>query len=128
MKTIRQTYNINASVNKVWDALVDPKIIDKWGGGPSEMSDKEGQKFKLWGGEVYGKNKKVVKNDTLVQEWFSEDWKKPSIASFKLQSVGNKTRLELVHENVPDKDAEDIDDGWKRYYLGPLKELLESEF
>lgn len=126
MKTIKQTYNINATVERVWDALTNPKTIDKWGGGPSKMSDKEGIKFEFWGGDIYGKNIKVIKNKELVQEWFFGDWPTPSIATFKLQSNGNKTTIQLIHENVSDKEAHDIDDGWKRYYLGPLKELLEK--
>ncbi len=126
MKTIRQTYNINAPVEKVWDALVNPEIIDKWGGGPSKMSDKEGEDFRLWGGDIYGRNIKVLENKELVQEWFSEDWKEPSLVTFKLRQKNSQTTIQLIHKNVPDKDVDTIDDGWKRYYLGPLKELLEK--
>jgi hypothetical protein len=31
-----------------------------------------------------------------------------------------------VHENIPEGEVDEIADGWKRYYLGPLKELLEK--
>ena len=37
-----------------------------------------------------------------------------------------KTEVELIHEDIPDEEAKDIESGWKSYYLGPLKELLES--
>lgn len=126
MKTIRQTYNINASAEKVWDALVNPKIIDKWGGGPSKMGEQEGEKFEFWGGDIHGKNKKALKNKELVQEWFEGDWKEPSIVTFKLVTKGNQTVIQLIHENVPDEDANNIDDGWRRCYMGPLKKLLEK--
>lgn len=56
MKTIKQTYQINAPSSRVWQALIDPKIIDKWGGGPAHMNDKVGTEFTLWGGDIYGKN------------------------------------------------------------------------
>ena len=127
MKKIIQHYDINASIEKVWDALVNPKIIDKWGGGPSKMTDKTDAKFEFWGGDIYGRNIKVLKNKELVQEWFSGDWKEPSLVTFKLEENGDQTTIQLIHENVPDKDAHDIDDGWKRYYLGPLKKLLENK-
>jgi uncharacterized protein YndB with AHSA1/START domain len=42
MKTLKQTYLIDVSVEEVWRALVDPKIIDKWGGGPAKMEGKTG--------------------------------------------------------------------------------------
>ncbi len=125
MKTIHKTYRIHASVEKVWDALMNPKSIEKWGGGPAVMSDKEDEAFSLWGGDIHGKNTRVVFRQTLKQDWYSGDW--PEASKLKIALVGKNgmTILELIHENVPDKEAAGIDDGWDRYYLGPLKELLE---
>ena len=68
MKNIDQTYEIEAPVANVWQALIDPKIIDEWGGGPAEMKSEAGFTFKLWGGEIHGKNIEVVPNKMLVQE------------------------------------------------------------
>jgi len=73
MKTIKQKYSIKAPVEKVWQSLVDPKIIKQWGGGPAKMDDKVGTNFKLWGGDIYGKNLKVIKNKLLIQNWISGD-------------------------------------------------------
>lgn len=126
MKSIKQTYEINASIDKVWDALVNPNIIEKWGGGPAKMSDRKGFEFELWGGEIYGKNIEIVKNKKLVQEWFSGKWDKPSIVTFLLSFSGNKTTVELIHTDIPDNEADDISKGWKDYYMIPLKQLVES--
>lgn len=48
MKTIKQVYKINAPISEVWKALVDPKIINQWGGGPARMNDKLDTEFTLW--------------------------------------------------------------------------------
>lgn len=127
MKTIKQSYLINASVQDVWQALTNPVIIDKWGGGPAQMDDNVGTKFTLWGGDIHGKNIKVVKNKKLVQDWFSGKWEKPSRVKFTLIEKGDKTAVNLLHEDVPDNEAKDIDEGWKIYYLGPLKKFLENK-
>lgn len=126
MKTIKQTYTIEAPVEKVWQALVDPKVIEKWGGGPAEMGANQGENFSLWGGQIEGKNVKVVANKELVQEWYAGNWPEPSILKFELKEKDGKTTVELLHTNVPDKEAKGIEDGWRQYYLGPLKELVES--
>lgn len=126
MKTIRQRYLINASLEKVWQALVDPKIIEKWGGGPAKMNDKVGTKFSLWGGDIHGENLEVLENKKLVQDWFGGKWEKPSKVTFILKEVEGRTELELQHVDVPDEEVDDIDQGWRDYYLGPLKALLES--
>ena len=125
MKTIKQTYLINASIEKVYQALVDPKVIDEWGGGEVKMSDQVGFEFSLWGGDIYGKNTEVIKNEKLVQDWKENEWDEYSKVTFNLSEENGETKLELIHENIPDKEASNINDGWKRYYLGPLKELLE---
>ena len=126
MKVVKQTYEINAPVDKVWDALINPNQIEKWGGGPAEMNDQEGSEFKLWGGDIYGKNIKVIKNKMLVQEWIEGDWDKPSIVTFNLSESDGKTTVELVHTDIPDNQAKDIEEGWRDYYMIPLKELVES--
>lgn len=64
MKIIKKTYTINAPIEKVWDALVNPSTINKWGGGPSKMSSAKSFEFELWGGDIYGTNTKVVKKQS----------------------------------------------------------------
>ena len=127
MKTIKQVYHINAPIEKVWQALVDPLVIDSWGGGPSKMSAKAATSFSLWGGDIHGKNLVVVEGKKLVQEWFSGDWKKPSKVTFDLKEEKTKTTVELLHEDVPDEEETDIAEGWDVYYLGEIKKYLEKK-
>lgn len=126
MSTIKQKYKIKASIDKVWEALVDPKVIEEWGGGPAVMSDTKGAEFKLWGGEIWGKNLEVIKNKKLVQEWFGGEWDKPSRVTFTLKGNHNKTELSLLHEDLPENEVQDIDDGWRKYYCGEIKKLIEE--
>lgn len=125
MKTIKQSYVINAPLEKVWEALVDPQVIDDWGGGPAEMDDKVGTEFKLWGGDIWGKNLEIEPNKKLVQDWYGGDWNESSKMTFILKSEGNKTIVDLFQENVPDSEEKVIADGWKKFYMGPMKEMLE---
>ena len=125
-KAIKKLYTISAPISQVWKALVDPKIIDEWGGGPSSMDDNIDTEFQLWGGDIHGKNIKVKKEKKLVQEWFSGNWPNPSIVKFTLHTENNKTILELEHISVPDEDLNDIEQGWDEFYLGPLKKMLEK--
>ena len=128
MKTIKQAYNINAPVDKVWKALVDPKVIDAWGGGPAKMAAKADTSFSLWDGDIHGKNLEAIENKKLVQEWYSGDWKKASKVTFTLKEDASqaKTRVDLLHENVPDEELDDIAEGWEIYYLGEIKKYLEK--
>jgi uncharacterized protein YndB with AHSA1/START domain len=133
MKTIKQMYVIEAPVAKVWQALVDPEMINKWGGGPAKMSDEVGFEFELWNGDIWGKNVKVIKEKRLVQEWYAAKWEEPSTLILTMiekdGSAGSgqvSTLVGLVHENVPDEGAEDIENGWRNYYMIPLKNFVEK--
>lgn len=122
-----QTYVIKAPIAKVWQALVNPKVIEKWGGDPVVMDDQVGTELKLWGGEIYGKNLKVIPEKLLVREWFDENFVDPSEVRFELSENHGHTTVKLVHSKVPDDRVEDISEGWKVYYLGPLQQLFETK-
>ena len=118
---------IKAPVSKVWQALVDPNIINKWSENPAQMDDKVGTEFKLWGGEIYGKNTEVITDKLLVQYWSDSTFSLPSSVRFELNEHDGATTLDLTQEDVPDDQIDDISNGWKVYYLGPLKKFVENQ-
>lgn len=126
MKSLKLEYYIKAPISDVWNALVDPGIIDKWGGGPAKMSPEEGFEFSLWGGDIKGKNSKVIKEKLLKQDWMSGEWDKYSQVEFRLTNKNGETTVYLTQTGIPDDEFEDIKDGWNRYYMGEIKKLLES--
>ena len=127
MKIIHKTYKIKAPIEKVWQALIDPKIIDDWGGGPAKMDDKAGTHFTLWGGDIYGKNTEVIENKKLAQDWYSKkDQTGPTKVVFSLKSDGSSTELTLNQNQVSDQAYSDLSSGWDDYYCGAIKKLLEK--
>jgi activator of HSP90 ATPase len=126
MPTIKQTYEINAKAEEVFDALVNPEIIQDWSGDEVKMSADVGAKFSLWGGQMFGTNLEVVKNKKLVQEWCYDQWDKPSKVTFTLKAKGKQTIVELLHEDVPEKSLKSITEGWDIYYLGAIREMFEE--
>ncbi|KKQ42126.1 MAG: Activator of Hsp90 ATPase 1 family protein [Microgenomates group bacterium GW2011_GWC1_37_8] len=128
MKTIIKEYHIWASQDKVWDALVNPKTIEKWGAGPAKMSSKKSEKFSLWGGSIYGTNLEVIPQKRLVQEWYSDD--DPDTATkavFILTHKDGCTTLFLKHSGLTSKNYDSVDKGWDDFYLGEIKDLLEKD-
>ena len=124
MPTIEQTYEINASTEEVFEALVNADIIQDWSGDEAKMSPEVGAKFSLWGGQMFGTNLEVVKNKKLVQEWCYDQWEAPSKVTFTLKGKGKTTTVELLHEDVPEKSVNSITDGWNAYYLGAIQDMF----
>ncbi len=126
MKVLKQTYHIQAPIEKVWQALVDPKVIELWSGTEAVMSDIPNSSFKLWGGDIHGVNTEVIPNLMLSQDWYGGEWSKPSKVVITLVAKNKGTMVNLKHWDIPEGEEKDFDEGWKDFYFGPIKELLES--
>jgi len=127
MPTIQQTYEMNASPEEVFEALVNPEIIQLWSEDEAKMSDQVGASFMLWGGQMFGINLEVVKNKKLVQEWSYDQWDAPSKVTMVIKPKGKKSVVELLHEDVPEKSLKSITEGWNDYYLGAMQEMFEKD-
>lgn len=131
MLKLKKQYTINAPIEKVWTALTVPSKISKWGAGPAKMSIKEGYKFSLWGGDIFGTNIKVTAPTYLEQSWFgSKEWKSPSKVKFILKEQNGSTVIYLEHSNFPKESSKKeilgFSAGWDEYYFGVIKNFLEN--
>ena len=126
MPTIQQTYEMNATPEEVFEALVNPDLIQNWSGDEAKMSAEVGAKFSLWGGQMFGTNLEVIKNQKLVQEWWYDQWDAPSKVTITIKTKDKKTIVELLHEDVPEKSLNSIADGWSGYYLGAMQDMFEE--
>lgn len=116
---------IAADPEEVFAALTNPFQIEIWSGYPADMKAEVGYVFSLWEGDITGVNLEVVPNRRLVQEWFFGEQKEQSLVEIKLKKENGKTLLELSHSHIPDEVYDEITEGWREYYLGSMKEMLE---
>ncbi|KKR30768.1 MAG: hypothetical protein UT61_C0002G0012 [Candidatus Woesebacteria bacterium GW2011_GWA1_39_8] len=127
-RSIKKEYHIWVPQSEVWNALVNPETIQKWGEGKANMSEKVGVKFSLWDGQIHGTNLEVIPQKKLVQEWYSsDDPDHVTKVTFTLTHKDGCTALYLKHEGVREKNYDSIDKGWDDYYLGEIKKLLEKK-
>lgn len=117
---------IAADPEEVFTALTNPFQIELWSGYPADMKPEIGYVFSLWEGDISGVNLNIVPGKRLVQEWFFGEIPAPSIVTIDLKK-GEKsdTLVTLSHTNIPEEVYEEITEGWKMYYLGSLKDMLE---
>lgn len=116
---------IIADPEEVFAALTNPFQIELWSGYPADMKPEAGYVFSLWEGDITGVNLEVVTNKRLVQEWFFGEQDEQSIVRITLKKAGGRTLLDLNHTNIPEDVYEEITEGWRDYYLGSVKSMLE---
>lgn len=125
MKDFQYNLEIIADPEEVFAALTNPFQIELWSGYPADMKPETDYVFSLWEGDITGMNLEIVPNKTLVQEWFFGEQEERSIVRITLKKDGAKTRVELIHTHIPEDVYDEITEGWREYYLGAIKGMLE---
>ena len=126
MPTIEQRYLIAGSLEDVWKALTDPNLIRTWSGADATFRAEPGADYSLWGGDIRGRVLEVEPGVRLVQSWKPDDYPDDSLVTFLLKPSDHETEVSLTHENVPDWDYDDTNQGWDIYYLGAIKKMIEA--
>ncbi|TMI62899.1 MAG: SRPBCC domain-containing protein [Bacteroidetes bacterium] len=138
--TGRVELEINAPVEKVWEALTKPEIIKQYFFGTNTFTDwKMGSPIIFrgeWEGKTYedkGTILEVDKYKMIKYDYWSsmsgiED--KPEnyvIITYHLTQVDSKTKLVITQENIPDeKMKEHSEENWKKI-MTDMKRLVEKK-
>ena len=97
------------------------------GGKPTEISDKVGGPFTLFGGHIVGRQVELIPGERIVQAWRVVDWKPGiySIVKFELPAQGSGgTKIIFDHAGFPEGKAQHLAEGWKGHYWEPLRRYL----
>ena len=128
--TIKKTLHVTASVERVWAALTDPKTISAWMGGPVKVTLRKGGRYVLFDAATTGKFTEIARPNTLEYTWRQAEWETDwadSVVRWELKADREGTKVKLTHTNFPNKEERDGHaEGWDLYWLGPMKEWLES--
>ncbi len=125
MKDYKQYITVEAEPEDVYACLTNPFTIELWSDMPAKMKAEEGTEFEMFEGDIAGKILELVPNEKVVQQWYFGEQEEPSIVTFKIHPGKGKVSLELRHTNIPDEAYDEMAEGWKKYYLGRIKEFLE---
>jgi uncharacterized protein YndB with AHSA1/START domain len=132
--------SINASINKVWDALTKPEIIKQYFFGTNTTTDwNVGSPIKFsgeWEGKTYEDKgtilafepRKLIKYNYWSSMSGIED--KPEnyvIVTYELSGEDHNVTLTVTQENIPDeKMKEHSIENWKKVLEG-LKKVVEEK-
>lgn len=142
----KQTYaaqtsiTINAPLERVWDALVNPSLVRQYLHGTTVQADWRPGGAITWSGEWNGQSyqdKGVVLQFEPMRIISTTHWSPLSgledtpenyhVVTYELAGGGNQTTLTLTHSNSPSQQDADsmVDQGWKPV-LQALKQLVEG--
>ncbi|HEX8228342.1 MAG TPA: SRPBCC domain-containing protein [Chloroflexia bacterium] len=130
---IRHTIEIDAPPEKVFEALIEPKQIERWIASKATVEPHVGGRYELGWGEGAGAVKivELEPGRKLSYSWpeprLSEDAPpaNETIVTWELEGSGGKTRLTLVHSGfTPGENIDHLRPGWLNF-LSWVKSLSE---
>ena len=95
-------------------------------GDSASISREEGGEFSAYGGYITGFNLKILPDREIVQSWRAVDWPEGhySTVTFVLLPIPEGTRMNFIHEGVPDGTEQEFEQGWIDNYWEPMRRAL----
>ena len=132
---IEQEYN--APLELVWRAITEKELMSKWYFDVSDFSPEVGFKFHFEGGKEDKRYMhlcevlEVIPLKRIKYTWTYEGYPGLSFVTFELSSVGEKTKVKLIHEGLetfthPDFARDNFVGGWEYLIYESLKAYLEE--
>jgi activator of HSP90 ATPase len=125
--SIHQEAVIKARPEQVYEYLTNGEIFAAATDQPAQVSDREGERFSLFGGRVEGRQIELVPGERVVQAWrfgsaHPDAWEPGvySIVRFTLRPEGATTRFVIDHHGIPPEWQDHIQSGYPSFYAGPL--------
>lgn len=126
MMDFKYEIKIMADPEEVFAALTNPFQIELWSGYAADMKAEVGYVFSLWEGVLQVSTWKLYRTGFWCRNGFFGENAEPSIVRLELKKDGNRgTVVRLLHTHIPAEVFEEITEGWKEYYLGSVKNMLE---
>ncbi len=124
-ESIKLSAVIPATPQRIYDAWLDSQEHSSFtGGGAATVDPRVGGKYTAWDGYIQGTTDALEAGKRIVQSWRSADFPDDAPDSrleVLLEPSPRGARVTLVHTNIPDGQAQDYKQGWKDYYLAPMK-------
>ena len=111
----------------VFEALTSSKkFAEMTGGRAADISAQAGGAFKMFGGDISGRNVELIPGKLVVQAWRSNAWPEGvySLCTFRLAPEGKGTKLTFDQVGYPDAAHDMLSGGWAKMYWEPMTKLL----
>jgi len=127
-KTIKLSVTFPVKPSVIYNAWLNSEKHSAFTGGKAKITDQVGKKYTAWDNYISGKNLELVRYKKIVQSWRSTDFPEgtpDSKIEVILEGIEGKTKLTLIHSEIPDNVRSDYKQGWKDFYFKPMKKYFK---
>jgi uncharacterized protein YndB with AHSA1/START domain len=124
---IHQEVIVQSTPEAVFEVLTSAKkFAEMTGGRSAEISAEPGGAFKLFGGDIEGRNIELIPGARVVQAWRPTAWPKGlySLVRFELTREGGGTKIVFDQIGHPEQAEIMLTTGWQGMYWDPIIKVL----
>lgn len=121
--TLHLEPTFNTTAEQLYITLLDVQRVSAWTRSQAQIEPKEGSEFKLFGGSITGKIKKLVENEHIIQSWRLEDWKAGHYAELDIQlkQGAGETTMVVKWSGIPIGEEDRVRGNFEDYYVRSIK-------
>ena len=128
MERIELVCDLGAPPMKVFDAWLSTEGHSAMTGSPAVFEDAGRGRFTAWEGYIEGEILDVEPGLRILQTWRTTDFKEgeeDSLLELLFAPQGPGTKLTLRHSNLPELSSAEYEEGWREYYIKPMKAYFD---
>ncbi|KAA3644859.1 MAG: hypothetical protein DWQ07_15770 [Chloroflexi bacterium] len=129
-EAIEVSAEIPASPESIYEAWLDGKLHAAMTGAGASAEPGVGGKYTAWDGYIWGVNLELEPGKYFVQSWHTTEFPEGSEDSrleVQLVAVEERTKVTLMHTNIPDGQGAMYKQGWHDHYFEPMKDYFSKE-
>uniref|UniRef100_A0A0M3I8T6 Aha1_N domain-containing protein n=1 Tax=Ascaris lumbricoides TaxID=6252 RepID=A0A0M3I8T6_ASCLU len=119
LKSISLSENFKVQPDRLWEVLTDLELVKKWSNGNAHFDLRPDGEFALFNSMVTGSFLRIEQNKELDMKWRLKSYPSEHYANvrFILEDEGDSTKLNVEASGVPCAQADDTENGIRRFYL-----------
>lgn len=124
--SISLSEEFRTSVDELYATLTEAQRLSAFTGSNCQSDFIVDGSFSIMNGNITGVYTELVPNKKIVQKWRFKEWPEGlfSIVTIELEQKNESTLLKLKQTGVPDFDTRRTEEGWKRHFWGPIKQVF----
>lgn len=125
--TVSETLNTNAET--IYTAWLSTQGHTLMTGSPAKVDGRVKGEFTAWDGYIWGTFLELEANKRILQAWRTSEFPndaEDSRVEVLLEERDGKTKVTLVHSNIPEGQADSYKQGWEDFYFKPMREYFEE--
>jgi activator of HSP90 ATPase len=129
-ESLQVTVVLNETPENLYNAWLDSSEHGKFTGSKAVIDPSVKGKFSAWDGYITGITVALDPYHKIVQKWRTTDFDEKdedSMLELAFEKQGEKTKLTLLHYDIPTGQRDEYRKGWEDFYIKPMQQYYNRK-